>query len=74
MKTAYYKPGPGVYARGNPDGRTLDGQINEVVHFVVPPSKPGVNRERALCYNGAYNCYFTNHEASVTCPACLEKL
>ncbi len=71
MKT-YYPAPPAIFERGNPDAMTLNGMICEVVHSYIPAK--GVHRDKALCGNGAYNCWFTNKKASVTCPACLNEL
>ncbi len=71
MKTYY--PAPfAIFKRGNPDGMTLDRKICEVVHSYIPPI--GIHTDKALCRNGAYNCWFTNRKQSVTCPACLSEL
>lgn len=70
----YYKPGPWVSWRGNPNGRTLDGQINEAVHSYVPPSRDGCHNAKPLCGNGAFNLYWTDVKASVTCPECLKRI
>jgi hypothetical protein len=63
-----------VEARGNSNGITLDGSINEYIHLKKEKSVDGTNKDYPACYNGAYNLLWTKAKKAVTCPVCLQRI
>lgn len=54
--------------QGKPDDTPETGAI---VHKLVPASSDGVHEQHALCHNGSYHVYYTEHNRLVTCLECL---